>query len=129
MSLSIILVLYIMDLDLQSTIVLGGLCGMIIAILTNSRTLKRTIIARFMGIFFAVFAQFLLSTFGIPYRMIMYIYRDENWLEELGHLTINELIGYGFGLMYFWYSLLVSFFVSVVVIFIIIRIKNHRKQA
>lgn len=100
---------------MQSSSVLGGFCGIIIAIVTNSDTFKRTVIARFMGLFSAVLVQGLLSTFGIPYRIIMHIYRDENWLEELGHLTINELIGYGFGLMYFWYSLLASFFVSVVV--------------
>lgn len=125
LSLSIILILYIMDSDLQNTLVLGALCGIAIAVVTYSGTLKRTITARFMGLISAVLSQFLLSATGIPYHIIMYIYKDEEWLHEIGHLTINELIGYGFGLMFFWLGLLASFCATVVIIFIGNRIKNY----
>lgn len=127
MSLSIIFILYIMDLDLRYAFVLGGLCGIIIAAVTAGDTLKRTIAARFLGIISAAISQFLLSISGIPYSIIMSFYKDENWMREIGHLTINELIGYGLGLMIFWGGLLALFCISGIVIFMIRNAKSCRR--
>lgn len=126
-SLSIILMLYILDFGLQNTIFLGAFCGIMIALVTCCNTLRRTVIARFMGLLSAVAAQFLLSFSGAPYHIIMYIYRNEDWLNEIGHLTVNELIGYNWGLMMFWFGLLTSFFISILVSFICNRLKEHSK--
>lgn len=128
-SLSIFLICYVLEFDLQNTVVLGVFCGIVMALVTVCDTLKRTVIARLMGLLSAVVAQYLLSLSGVPYGIMMYIFRNENWLEEIGHLTVNELIGYAYGLMIFWPGLLVSFCIAVVVIFIFHWIKNHRKWA
>lgn len=126
-SLCIILILYILDFGLLDTIFSGAFCGIMIALVTCCDTLKRTVIARFMGLLSAVAAQFLLSFSGAPYYIIMYIYRDQVWLYEIGHLTVNELIGYNLGLMMFWFGLLTSVFISILISIICNNPKEHGK--
>lgn len=133
MSLSIIFI-NIMGFDFYYIFILGGFCGIVIAIVTKSDTLKRTIIAKFTGLFSAVITQFLLLTSDIPYYIIKLFYRghnlygEENWFRDLEHLIENEVSIYNFSAIYFLYSLLASFCTTVVVIFITVIIKNHRKS-
>ena len=107
---------------------LGALCGAIIAVITSCDKTKRTIIARVMGILAAVSAQFMLFITGIPYEIILYIYRNDTYVRETGRLSVNEVIGYNWGTMFFWWSLLFSFAVFVIGIFIFNVINNRKKK-
>ena len=137
MSLSIIFINTTMFYGARSMFILGGFCGIIIAIVTKSDTLKKTIIARFMGLFFAVITQLLLVFSDVPYYIIKFIYgrhdlsfygeEAESWFRDIEHFIENEVSIYVWCTVFFLYSLLASFCIAVVVIFVTIKIKNHRK--
>jgi len=128
-SLLIILFVYIIGI-FESAIALGLFYGIILAAVTSCEDAKRTIIARLMGIISAIAAQVILFFTGVPYEIILYIYRFRNntWVLETGRLSVNEVIGYNWGTMFFWYRLLISFAFSVVGIFIFKLIKNRKKK-
>ena len=126
-SLMVIFVVYIMDI-LELTIVLGILCGVFIAVLTCCDTTKRTVIARVAGISSVVVAQFILFLSGLPYIIIKYVLRENEWVKETGRLTVNEVIGYNFGNMFLWFWLLVAFTVTAIGIFIFNKIKRRNSQ-
>lgn len=133
MSLSIILMNTTMFYGYSSMFILGGFCGTIIAIVTKSNTLKRTIIARFMGLFSAVITQYLLLISKIPYHIIKFTYikydayGEAYWPKDIRYLMENEMYGYILDSVSSLHGLLASFFTTVVVIFIAIKIKNRRK--
>lgn len=133
MSLSTILMNTTMFYGYSSMFILGGFCGIIIAIVTKSNTLKRTIIARFMGLFSAVITQYLLLISKIPYHIIKFTYikydayGEAYWPKDIRYLMENEMYGYILDSVSSLHGLLASFFTTVVVIFIAIKIKNRRK--
>ena len=115
-SLFLIFVVYILGL-FEFTIALGILYGIICAWVTYCETIKRTIVAVAMGLLAAVTSQIILSLSGIPYQIIRYILRDNEFVRETGRLTVNEVIGYNFGTLLFWYGMLPSIVVSAIIIF------------
>jgi uncharacterized membrane protein len=92
----LIFVVYIMDF-FEGAFFVGLPCGIIIALVTSCDTLKRTIKARVFGILSALLSQFLFTLLGIPYAIILYIYRNTEWVQYSGRLSVNETIGYGWG--------------------------------
>lgn len=137
MSLSIIFINTTMFDDYSNIFILGGFCGIIIAIVTKGDTLKKTIIARFMGLLSAVITQILLFISDVPYYIIKFIYgghdlgfygeEAKSWFRDIEHLIENEVSRYFGSTVFFIYGLLASFCTAVVVIFIAIKFKNHRK--
>jgi len=125
-SLLIIFVVYTMDF-FEGSLVLGALCGIAIAFITSCDSMKRTVIARIMGILSALISQEIISLLGIPSRLILYVLRNDEWIKETGRLTVNEVIGYNFGRMFFWFALAISFAVFVIGIFVYNIIKNRTK--
>ena len=123
----LIFVVYIMDF-FEGAIFVGLPCGIIIALVTSCDTLKRTIITRVVGILSALISQFLFTLLGIPYAIILYIYRNDEWVQYSGRLSVNETIGYGWGRFFFWGGLLISFTVSVVSIFVFNMIKKYKSK-
>jgi len=121
----LIFVVYTLDF-FEGAFFVGLPCGVIIAVITCCDTLKRTVIARFMGLLSAVVSQFIFEIIGVPYMILMYVYRNDSFVREMGRLTVNETIGYGWGRMFFWGGLVVSFTVAVISIFIINRIKSRK---
>lgn len=126
-SLLIIFVAYIIDF-FEGTFILGVICGVIIAVVTICENAKKTIIARVCGIFSAAIAQLILLISGIPYNIIFYIFRNDEFVRETGRLTVNEVIGYNFGYIILWRWLLVSFLISIIVIFIFNKIKSRTNK-
>jgi len=121
----LIFVVYTLDF-FEGAFIVGLPCGVIIALVTYCDTLKRTIIARSMGLLSAVVSQFIFEIIGIPYIILMYVYRNDSFVQEMGRLTVNETIGYGWGRMFFWGGLVASFIVAVISIFIFNRIKSRK---
>ena len=108
----LIYVVYIMDF-FGGAFFVGLPCGIIIALVTSCETLERTIKARVVGILSALVSQFLFTLLGIPYAIILYIYRNDEWVKYSGRLSVNEMIGYGWGRFFFWGGLLASFVIKI----------------
>ena len=113
----LIFVVYILDY-FEGAFFVGLLCGAIIAIVTRCDTLKRTVIARFAGLLTAILSQFIFEILGVPYQILLYVFRNNSFVRETGRLTVNEMIGYGWGRIIFWGGLAISFAVTVISIFI-----------
>lgn len=137
MSLSILFI-NIMVYDYYVIMILGALCGIIIAIITKSDTLLKTIAARFLGLSSSVIAQLLLLFSDFPYYIIKFIYGKHdldfygeeaaNWFRDIEHFIDNEVSVYDSCVIFFLYSLFASFSVAVVAVFIFAKFKNHRKR-
>lgn len=126
--LSIIYTQYILGFSLYSALVLGIFCGLSITLVSYSATTKRTIIAIIVGILSAIATDIAMSIFGIPYNILMYIFRNNEAIREMGYLTVNELIGYNWGrILFFWPGLLITCIISIILIPVIISIK-YRSQ-
>ena len=113
---------YIFDFTLYGALVLGIICGILMSLILYCDTTKRTFIAIGGGVLSSILVSFL---FGwIPYRMLEYLFRNDDWYKEIGHLTVNELIGYNWGRLFFFIpGLVIAFIVSIS----IIAIKNRKK--
>ena len=123
----LIFVVYAMDF-FEGAFLLGLPCGAIIAFVTRCDTFKRTVVARLMGLVSAIFSCFIFEMLGVPYRMLMYVFRNDSFVRETGRLTVNETIGYGCGRMFFLGGLLIAFIITVISVFIFNSIKNHRSK-
>ena len=110
-------------------IVFGIICGTVIAIVTSCAELKRTILARIIGVFSVIATDMILSASGIPHKIILYKYRNSAFVQETGRLTVNETIVFGWSNMFFWYALLVSFAVVAVSILISKAVNNRRMKS
>ncbi|MCL1974923.1 MAG: hypothetical protein FWG61_02015 [Firmicutes bacterium] len=125
LSLSIIFVVYT-EFFLEGELILGALCGIIIAIITSYYNMKNMIVARFMGINSAFLSQIALSLFGVPNKIILFVLRNDELIHVTGRITSTEVMGYHFGLMFFWFALIVSCAISIIGIYIVNMIKKHR---
>lgn len=101
--------------------------GFFIALVTHCDTLKRTVIARSMGLLSVAVSHFIMELLNVPYTILMYIFRYDTFVRQAGHLSINEMIGYGWGRYYFWSGLLISFMISIAGIFIVEKVKSRTK--
>lgn len=117
-SLSILFAVYSLAL-FGIALILGAIYGIFVAVITISGTTRETIIARVLGILSAFIAQFILSSSGIPYRIIMFLLRDDEFVREYSRLSITQMIGYFFGIIAFWQIAIPLFVVSIIVIFVI----------
>jgi len=126
-SLLIIFFVYIIEI-FESTFVLGAVYGGILAFVTSCNSIKRTIIARIMGILAAFISQAILLITSIPYRILFYIFRNDEFVRETGRLTVNEVIGYNWGTMFFWWAMLISFVAFAIGIFVYNVIRNRTKK-
>jgi len=124
----IILIVYIIGVYnfIVPAIFLGIVCGTAIALVTYSGELRRTTIARITGILSVVAAELLLELLGVPNRIILYIYRNSEWVQYSGRLSVNETIGYGWSMMFFWGAMLISFFVVCIGTFVYGKMKKQR---
>lgn len=119
----IIFVVYILR-RYEGAFFIGLPCGAVIALVTWCDKLKRTAIARIMGLISIVAAYIILEMLHVPYSILdMYMPRD-----DMGNPTvIIEMISYGWGPDSFWAGLVFSFVVTGIGIFIFSRIKSRRK--
>ena len=108
--------------------VFGIICGTVMAFVTNCGELKRTVIARIMGVLSVIAADMILFIADVPYRIILYIYRNDFYVREMGRLTLNETIGYAWSMMFFEIALPISFAVVCIGIFIYHVTKNRRMK-
>lgn len=118
--------------------ILGGVCGIIIAIVTKGETSKKTIITRFIGLFSAVIVQLVLCISHVPYYVIKLIYGKHNlsfygeeaerWFRDIEHFIENEVSIYNWCVVFFLYSLFALFCATIVASFITNKIKNHIKK-
>jgi len=122
----LIFAVYIMDF-IEITLILGAIFGVVVAAVSYCDNVKRTIAAMIMGIIASFVSQSILFISGIPYKIILFIYRNDTWVQESGRLSVNEVIGYNFGTMIFWQGLLISFVVLIIVIFLFHAIKSRLK--
>ena len=122
-SLMIIFVAYIIDIFLM-TLVLGTLYGIIVAIIACCDTQKETIKTSAICVLSAIVLQILISMSGVPYRIILFILRHDDFVRETGRLTINETIGYGFGIIFFQFGFIPSLFVSIFIIFNLTKVRT-----
>ena len=130
----ILLVVYGLDTIITNPFVVatlfGAICGTIIAVVTNCGELKRTSIARAFGILAVIVVELLLEIFGVQSKIILYIFRNTEFVRETGRLTVNETIGYSWSMMFFWFSMIISLVVVCVGIFVYNIVKTRRtKQA
>ena len=123
----LIFVVYTLDFFVGAFLV-GLSCGVIIAFVTRCDTFKRTVVARLMGLFSAIFSYFIFEMLGAPYRILLYVFRNNSFVQETGRLTVNETIGYGWGRILFGGGLLIAFIITVISIFIFNSIKNHKRK-
>ncbi len=125
-TLLLIFAVYVIDF-FWVTFILGTLYGVVITVVSYCKQIKRTIIAIVTTLLSAVVIQFSLIVLGVPYIIILYILRNNSWVKETGHLTVNEVIGYNWGNMFFWFSLLISLVVSLVSLILFNAIRYRRK--
>ena len=119
----LLLFVYIFDL-FGTTVFLGVIYGVIVAVVMYCDTIKRTSIAMLMGLLSAIVSQLIVFFTGIPYRIIERIHIDV--VQEFGRLTVNELIGYNWGIMLFWLGLVIALIASFIAALIIHSIKKHK---
>ena len=110
------------------TSILGIICGAIIAFVTSCGELKRTSITRSFGIFAVVITQLLLEISDAPTRIILFIYRNDAFVRETGHLTTSETIGYSWSMAFFWFSMSISFIILCIAAFVYNRKKRRVKE-
>lgn len=121
---------YVLNLSLYSALVLGILCGIVIAAISYCSTAKRTIITMIAGFLSAVTMSFILLISGVPYKILTHIFKDDEFMRELGHLTVNELIEYNWGYyFYFLPGFLITFIVLIILIPALIVKKSRLKKA
>lgn len=113
-SLLLLYVVYIIDL-FEITIVLGVLYGIAVIVITRRKTTKETIKAKLIGICCALSSQIVLSVLAIPSRIILHILRYDEFVQDTGRLTTNELIGYSFGTMLLWWGMMMTLVISVII--------------
>jgi hypothetical protein len=77
-----------------------------------------------MGLLSVVVSQLISEKYGIPYRILLYVFRNDNNIREMGYLTVNETIGYGWGRIFFWRGLVISFIVTSVLLSLIKSSEN-----
>ena len=125
-SLLLLLGVYIIDF-FESSFILGVLYGVIFVYITYCEKVQRTIFAMFMGLLSVVISHIILSLSGVPYQIILYLFRNDKVIQEMGHLSVNEVIGYNWGIMIFWFMFLVSFAISCIGSFIVKIVKSRVK--
>ena len=125
----IIFFVYIIDL-FEITIVLGAVYGIVLTMVAYCVTLDQTLDAMLFGILSAFVTQILLSISGVPYRVILYLFRRrrDGFVLETGRLSVNEVISYNFGTMFFWFGLIATFAASLFIVLIIHAVKKRRSN-
>ena len=100
-------------------IFLGIGCGLLIVAVARSDTAKKTIGCIGLGVLLSLVIQIIFHFSNAPYRIIELIFRNDETIANLGHLTVNEVIGYNWGMiLIFWPSMLVTVGVSIGVMLI-----------
>ncbi|MCI8660869.1 MAG: hypothetical protein HFG54_11615 [Lachnospiraceae bacterium] len=137
MVMSLLLIITIRVSDFYNAMILGGFCGIIIAVVTKSETRKKTITARIIGLLSAVMSQLLLLFSDIPYCIIMFIYGNydlefygeeaERWFGDIEHFIENEVFVYDWCVVFLLYGLFISFCVGIVMIFLLDKMKSYKK--
>jgi len=119
---------YVFDFSLYSALVLGILCGITIAAISYSNTAKKTVVTMVVGLVSSVLAQLILWFTGLPYAILWNIFKNDVAIQEIGHLTVNELIGYNWGfILFFLPSFLITFAVLIISVPVFISIRNRSK--
>ena len=106
----------------------GTICGTVIAIITGCAKLRRTVLARIIGVTSVIATDFLVSMSGIPHKVILYKYRNDAFIQETERLTVNETLVFGWSNMFFWFAMIISFVVICIGIFVYNAVKNRRKK-
>ena len=106
----------------------GIICGSVIAIITGCAKLRRTVLSRIIGVISVIATDFLLSMSSIPHKIILYKYRNDAFVQETGRLTVNETLVFGWGNMFFWIAMIISFVVICIGIFVYNAVKNRRMK-
>jgi hypothetical protein len=94
--------LYTFDLSIHTAMLLGGICGVILSLISYSDTAKKMILTLLACILSVICVQFIFWFTGIPYRIIWYTFRNDEIIQALGHLEVFELISYNFGFLFFF---------------------------
>ena len=108
---------------------LGIPYGIFIAVAAYSSTTKKTIIAMVAGLFSVAITQKLFHYSNAPYEIIRIIHRNSLLPHEgmRSGLALGHVIGYNWGIRVFWHTLLVTFVVSIIIIFVIHIVKKRRE--
>ena len=124
----IIYVVYIIDAYsfIAPAINFGIVCGTIIALITYYGDFKRTTLARITGLLSVIVAALLLDLFSVQYRIILYLFRNDTWVQYSGRLSVNETMVYGWSMSFFWRAMLISFIVACFGTFLYGKIKKRR---
>jgi hypothetical protein len=123
--LSMIPALYIFDLSIYTSMVLGGICGIILVLISYSDTTQRMALTMLSCLFSAICVQFIFWLTAIPYRFIWFTFRNDEIVQALGHLEVFELTSYNFGFLFFFVpSFLGALAISSVLAFARIRAAN-----
>ena len=110
------------------TIFLGIGCGILIVAVARSDTIKKTMGCIGLGVLISLVIQIVFHFSNTPYRIIEFIFRNDETINNLGHLTVNETIGYNWGMiLIFWPCMLITVGVSIGVI-LIVSIVMKRKE-
>lgn len=82
------------------------------------------------GLLSAVTMSFVLSASGVPSKILTLIYQEDEFFRELGHLTVNELIDYNWGFLFFFLpGFLITFIILIILIAVIINKKSRSTKA
>ena len=107
-------------------IVFGTICGTVIAIVTDCTEVKKTVLARIIGVISVIVLSLIVDISSIPHRIILYKYRNDAFVRETGRITINESLVFGWSNMFFCNAMVVSFAVTAMIILIYKVMKNRR---
>ena len=116
LSFSIFFFVYIID-AFQAVFVLGAICGVIVAVVTYCENAKRTILARIIAILTIMCLRFIIRISGIPRIILLHFFRYDEFVQDTGWLSLNHVVAYNFGVMFFERLLLISFVISCVAVF------------
>ena len=121
--------LFVYGIDFfEGSLFLGIGFGILIVIVARSETIKKTLGCIGFGVLISLVIQIIFHFSNTPYRIIEFIFRNDETITNLGHLTVNELIGYNWGIiLFFWPTMLITVGISTGV-FLVVRIIKKRKE-
>ena len=123
--LSVIALVYVFDLfNLIS--ILSILYAIIIIVISYHKRIGKMLFTVYLALLFTFIGDLLLRSYSVYFRILFYIYRNDDWVKETGRLSVQHTVGAGFGIISFWINFLLALFVMVVIAIIVVSIKSKK---
>jgi len=112
--------------DMRLAFVLGAVYGIAAALIVVREKISMTLLTSVTGFVFVVFAYFI--NWLYRERIALYMYRDDQYVREMGKLSLNHRIGYNWSLMFFDPIAFAVFVIAIVAITVARYIKRKKQE-